>query len=72
MKVKEEKLAKDNYKLVWQPHEDPAFFEVLVEKRHAEHLAAKVLDEESKMQVMYRILKDQLRGAKRKLLAMKR
>ena len=71
-RVQSEEKHKDNYKLVYQPHEEPAYFDVNVERRHAEHLGKKVLDEESKMQVVYRILKDQLRVAKRRLLFLKR
>ena len=68
----EEKQKENDYKLVYQPHEEPAYFDINVEKRHAEHLGKKVLDEESKMQVVYRILKDQLRVAKKRLLFFKR
>jgi hypothetical protein len=36
-------------KLVYQPHEEPAFFDLHVEKRHIEHLSKKTLDKEGKL-----------------------
>ena len=44
-----------------QKHRDtkePACFSILVEQRHAERLESKDLDEESRLEVMYRVLKD--------------
>jgi hypothetical protein len=43
---------------VFRPHEDPAFFSIFVEKQDADHLANKDLDDESRMLVIYHILKD--------------
>ena len=43
---------------VYQPTEEPAFFDLSVEKRHCDHLGKKNLDKESRLQVIYRILKD--------------
>lgn len=40
--------------------------------RHAEHLARKNMDSESRMEVIYRVLKDQLRGAKKELIQAKK
>ena len=40
--------------------------------RHTQHLGKKTLDKEGKLQVMYRILKDQLRSAKKQLLIIKK
>ena len=54
--------------VVYQPHEQAAFFDILVEKRHVENLSKDRLDEESKLQVIYRILKDHLRKAKKELV----
>ena len=53
---------------VYQPTEEPAFFDLSVEKRHCDHLGKRTLDKESRLQVIYRILKDQLRVAKKTLL----
>ena len=57
---------------VYRPRQDPAFFNIFVEKRHADHLANKDLDDESRLEVVYRVLKDQLRKAKKDLLATKK
>ena len=65
-------LSCDNDKLVYQPHNEPAFFDLQIEKRHAEHLGKKLLDKETRLQVIYRILKDQLRIAKKSLLTIKK
>lgn len=43
-----------------------------MEKKHADHLARKDLDEESRLQVIYHILKEQLRKAKGELLELKK
>lgn len=43
-----------------------------MEKKHADHLAKKDLDEESRLQVIYHILKEQLRKAKGELLELKK
>jgi len=42
----------------YQPHDLPAFFDVAVEKRHLDNLSQKTLDQENRLQVIYRILKD--------------
>jgi hypothetical protein len=34
---------------VYRPHDDPAFFNIFVEKKHADHLARKDLDDESRL-----------------------
>jgi hypothetical protein len=57
---------------LYQPQEDPAFFDIFVEKEHIDHLANKDLDFESRLQVIYQILKDQLRRAKSELLQLKK
>ena len=51
-------LSQEKTETVYQPHEEPAFFDFMIEKRHAEHLGQKLLDKETKLQVIYRILKD--------------
>jgi hypothetical protein len=56
---------------IYRPHNDPAFFDIFVEKEHIDHLANKDLDIESRLQVIYRILKDQLRRAKNELMQLK-
>lgn len=53
------------------PDEDPPFFNILVEKRHAHMLQHPSLDKESRLEVIYRVLKDQLKRAKCDLLSMK-
>ena len=65
-------LSRENNQLVYQPHDEPAFFDLQVEKRHAEHLGKKLIDKETKLQVVYRILKDQLRIHKKQLLTIKK
>lgn len=57
---------------VYRPHDDPAFFNIFVEKKHADHLARKDLDDESRLHVIYHVLKEQLRIAKSELLTMKK
>ena len=52
--------------------EEPAFFNIFVESRHADRLENKDIDEESRMEVIYRILKDELRKTKKKLLEAKK
>ena len=59
-------------KFTYQPHELPAFFDLAIEKRHLEHLGKKTLNQEDRLQVIYRILKDQLRIAKKQLLTIKK
>lgn len=44
---------------------------MFVEERHTEHLANKDTDEESRLQIIYRIMKDQLRVTKKELLGWK-
>ena len=67
-----EAIASDKGLTVYQPHDEPAFFDLTIEKRHAHHLSKKTLDKESRLQVIYRILKDQLRIAKKQLLVIKK
>ena len=38
--------------------EDPPFFNIFIEKRHAYMLSKPSLDEESRLEVFYRVLKD--------------
>lgn len=57
--------------LVYQPRGDPAFFSITVEQRHLDHMMAKDIDDESHIQVVYQVLKDNLRKAKKQLLEMK-
>lgn len=57
---------------MYRPDTDPAFFNIFVEKKHADHLAQKDLDSESRLQVIYHILKEQLRLAKTDLLELKK
>ena len=40
---------------------DPSLFKIQVQKKHLEHLMQDDLDEISKFEVIYKILKDQLR-----------
>jgi len=56
----------------YSAYEDPAFFRITLENRHAEQLIRRNLDEESRMEVVYRVLKDQLRHAKKDLLNTKK
>jgi len=69
---KRPKSEENKGEIVYQPHDEPAFFDLHVEMRHTKHLGKKTLDKEGKLQVMYRILKDQLRSAKRQLLTIKK
>ena len=48
------------------------FSNLFVEKRHADQLARVNLDDESRSEVIYRILKDQLKRVKTDLLDMKK
>ena len=57
---------------IWRPTKDPAFFNLLLERRHADRLEKKDIDHESKLEVVYRILKDELRRAKKELLGIKK
>lgn len=43
---------------VYRPHDDPAFFNIFIEKKHADHLARKDLDDESRLHVIYHVLKE--------------
>ena len=52
-------------RVVYQPHEEPAFFNITVEQRHLDHMNKKDIDEESHIAVVYQILKDNLRKAKK-------
>lgn len=72
-KFKDGKVQVDGHKFtVYRPHEDPAFFNIFLEKKHADHLANKDLDDESRLHVIYHVLKEQLRLAKSDLLVMKK
>jgi hypothetical protein len=57
---------------IYRPTKDPAFFNILIERRHAERLEHKDLDHESRLEVVYRILKEELRRAKKDLLGIKK
>ena len=50
----------DKEKLVftYQPTEHPAYFDLAVEKKHVEHLSKKTINNENRLQIIYRILKD--------------
>ena len=50
---------------------EPAFFNICIEERHANHLEQKDIDGESRLEICYRIMKDQLRRAKKELLFIK-
>lgn len=50
---------------------DPPFFDIIIERRHAEQLSKSQLDPESRLLVIYSVLKEQLRRAKKDLLEMK-
>lgn len=50
---------------------DPSLFKIQVQKKHLEHLANDDLDEISKFEVVYKILKDQLRTHQKKLIELK-
>ena len=51
---------------------DPSLFKIKVPKRHLEHLVADDIDEISKYEVIYKILKDQLREHQSALIKMKK
>jgi len=57
---------------IFKTIDDPAFFQIFIEKRHADHLSKKDIDEESRLEVIYRVLKNQLRKAKKGLLTLKK
>jgi hypothetical protein len=57
---------------IWRPSKDPAFFNILIEQRHADRLEKKDIDNESRLEVVYRILKEELRRAKKELLGIKK
>lgn len=50
---------------------DPSLFKIQVQRKHLEHLNNDDLDEISKFEVVYKILKDQLRSHQKKLIKMK-
>ena len=58
--------------LVVNPDEDPDFFALFIEKRHADHLQRKMHDKESRLEIMYRVIKDQMRKIKKDLLISRR
>lgn len=68
----EEKPMKEHLTFSFQPHELPAFFDLAIEKRHVDNLGNKTLNKENRLQVIYRILKDQLRIHKKQLLNIKK
>jgi len=41
-----------------KPYDDPPFFNIFIEKRHADQLSRMNLDNESRLEVIYRVLKD--------------
>ena len=51
---------------------DPSLFKIKVPKKHLEHLIADDIDEISKYEVIYKILKDQLRDHQSALIKMKK
>ena len=50
---------------------DPGLFKIQIQRKHLEHLANDDLDEISKFEVIYKILKDQLRSHQKKLITMR-
>jgi len=50
---------------------DPSLFKIAVRREDLEHLAADDLDEISKFEVVYKILKDQLRDHQKRLIKLK-
>lgn len=50
---------------------DPCLFKINVQKKDLQHLLNDDLDEISKFEVIYKILKDQLREHQKKLIKMK-
>lgn len=50
---------------------DPALFKIQVQKKHIERLENDDLDEISKFEVVYKILKDQLRNHQKHLINLK-
>mmetsp|Transcript_5862 Transcript_5862/g.9466 ORF Transcript_5862/g.9466 Transcript_5862/m.9466 type:complete len:102 (+) Transcript_5862:2159-2464(+) len=50
---------------------DPSLFKIQVQRKHMEHLMEDNLDEISKFEVIYKILKDQLRLHQSKLIELK-
>ena len=60
----------DNTKFHKQPI-DPSLFRIKVQRKHLEHLMNDNLDEISKFEVIYKVLKDQLRDHQKKLINMK-
>lgn len=58
--------------VIYKPSMDPAFFNIFLDYRHADRLARKDIDDESRLEVIYRILKDQLRRSKESLLEAKK
>ena len=57
-KPKHMDLKDPRVRIFYQPDDEPAFFNMFVEERHTEHLANKDTDEESRLQIIYRIMKD--------------
>lgn len=51
---------------------DPSLFTINVPKKHMEHLLNDDLDEISKFEVIYKVLKDQLRDHQHKLIELKK
>jgi hypothetical protein len=47
---------------------DPALFKLKVQKKHLEHLMNDDMDQVSKFEVIYKILKDQLRDHQKTLI----
>jgi hypothetical protein len=65
------KFSADGRSFVKQPV-DPSLFKINVPRKHLDHLLNEDLDEVSQFEVIYSILKDQLREHQQKLIALKR
>lgn len=50
---------------------DPSLFKLNIQRKHLEHLQNDDLDEMSRYEVIYKILKDQLRTHQKKIIEMK-
>lgn len=51
-------MQRDETLHLCNPKEDPPFFNIFIEKRHAENLQKPSLDDESRLEVIYQVLKD--------------
>jgi len=50
----------------------PGFSSIFIEKRFADTLQKKMHDKESRLEIMYRVFKDQLRKARKDLLVIRK